>query len=86
VFWRQGRGRTSRKVGLFASIPPPLRTPLTAQVSGSADVTPAAEFNSTGSYPATGGNGGRVIPFERSQQVRPFPLRPPFRKKSGSHR
>jgi len=39
-----------------------------------ADVISTVEFDSTGNYLATGDKGGRVVLFERNEQVRP----PPF--------
>ena len=40
-----------------------------------ADVISTVEFDSTGNYLATGDKGGRVVLFERNEQVRflPFP-------------
>ena len=43
----------------------------------SADVISTVEFDSTGNYLATGDKGGRVVLFERNEQVRSLPfLRP----------
>lgn len=56
---------------------PPLETPLTGQTLSAADVISTVEFDSTGNYLATGDKGGRVVLFERNEQVRSFPfLRP----------
>jgi len=42
-----------------------------------ADVISTVEFDSTGNYLATGDKGGRVVLFERNEQVRPLSsLRP----------
>jgi serine/threonine-protein phosphatase 2A regulatory subunit B len=38
-----------------------------------ADIISAVEFDSTGNYLATGDKGGRVVLFERNDQVRPAP-------------
>jgi len=47
-------------------------------VLGAADVISTVEFDSTGNYLATGDKGGRVVLFERNEQVRPLPfLHPP---------
>lgn len=58
---------------------------LTSEVLGTADVISTVEFDSTGNYLATGDKGGRVVLFERNEQVRlpPF-LRPSYRKQTGS--
>ena len=40
---------------------------------GVADVISTVEFDSTGNYLATGDKGGRVVLFERNEQVRPLP-------------
>jgi len=39
-------------------------------VLGAADVISTVEFDSTGNYLATGDKGGRVVLFERNEQVR----------------
>ena len=43
---------------------------------GAADVISTVEFDSTGNYLATGDKGGRVVLFERNEQVRPPSLPP----------
>ena len=51
---------------------------------GVADVISTVEFDSTGNYLATGDKGGRVVLFERNEQVRPLPfLRPPAFSSAG---
>jgi hypothetical protein len=39
-----------------------------------ADIISAVEFDSTGNYLATGDKGGRVVLFERNDQVCPAPF------------
>ena len=48
-----------------------------AYCMGAADVISTVEFDSTGNYLATGDKGGRVVLFERNEQVRPLPFLPP---------
>lgn len=59
---------------------------LIAWVLYAADVISTVEFDSTGNYLATGDKGGRVVLFERNEQVRPLPFScPSYRKRTGSH-
>ena len=70
------RSRTSQKVGLFIAISSFKGVHYIGV--GVADVISTVEFDSTGNYLATGDKGGRVVLFERNEQVRPPPfLRPP---------
>ena len=61
--------------------------PVECRSLGVADVISTVEFDSTGNYLATGDKGGRVVLFERNEQVRllPFSVFPPLRE-PGSHR
>jgi len=51
--------------------PPPSNV---AHCVGAADVISTVEFDSTGNYLATGDKGGRVVLFERNEQVRLLPF------------
>ena len=48
-------------------------------ITHAADIISTVEFDSTGNYLATGDKGGRVVLFERNEQVRvvsnPLPVR-----------
>jgi len=51
---------------------PPFEAVHSIGVGSAADVISTVEFDSTGSYLATGDKGGRVVLFERNEQVRPL--------------
>jgi hypothetical protein len=68
VLATRARSRTSPKVRESFS---PTLSPLSLSFtpSNSADVISTVEFDSTGNYLATGDKGGRVVLFERNDQV-----------------